>query len=137
MAGPSMGVLLLSGFYMMSVAWGGAAWILVALGATVVMAVIGATLPGRRLGAIGQEISTENGPLSAELRERLFDSRLLTSLQVRTAIGLSIVFLMTVKPELPLALLTVGLAAVVGLAPTLLGRRGAGDEMRERERVAS
>jgi hypothetical protein len=61
----------------------------------------------------------ESRPLSPTFRQQLGDPLLWTSIQTRAAIALGIVFLMTVKPGLGEALLTIGLALVLGLALAL------------------
>lgn len=111
--------ILIPGFYMMAAAWGGVAWITIALAAVVLLVVLWLALTGRRMATIGQSVAVENGPISSTLRQRLSDPLLWASLRIRTAIALGIVFLMTVKPDLLGALLTIGLAGVLGLAFSL------------------
>jgi hypothetical protein len=113
---PSMGLILLSGFYMMYTTWGRVTWIIIALAAMVLMVVLGLAVTGRRMAAIGRAVATESGALSPAFRQRLSDSLLWTSIQTRGAIALGIVFLMTVKPGLEGALLTIGVAISLGLA---------------------
>lgn len=115
----SMGVILLAGFYMMATVWGGVAWIGIALAAMVLIAALGGILTGRRMAGIGQALAAERETLSLAFRERLNDPLLDTSLKIRVAIALGIVFLMTVKPALGGALLTIGVAVILGLASTL------------------
>jgi hypothetical protein len=90
--------ILLSGLYMTAVVWHWVPWIVVALGAIILLAVLGAALSGRRLAAIGPAIASQSGLLSPALRQQLRDPLLWISIQTRAAIGLGIVFLMTVKP---------------------------------------
>ena len=113
----SMGTILLPGFYMMA-RWGGIAWIGIALAAMILLAVVGAVLTGSRMAAIGRAVLAESGSLSPAFRQRLHDPFLWTSIQARVAIALGIVFLMTVKPGLAGALLTIGVAIILGLAST-------------------
>jgi hypothetical protein len=115
----SMGIILLAGFYLMATAWGGTAWIGIALAAMVLIAVLGGVLTGRRVAGIGQALAAESETLSLAFRQRLNDPLLETSLKVRVAIALGIVFLMTAKPALEGALLTLSAAVIVGLASTL------------------
>ncbi|MBE7555988.1 MAG: hypothetical protein HS126_33455 [Anaerolineales bacterium] len=111
----SMAMILLAGFYMMATVWGGVAWIGIALGAMILLAVLAVALSGRRMAAVGRAAAAESGALSPAFRQRLHDPLLWTSLQTRIAIALGIVFLMTVKPELAGSLLTIGLAIILGL----------------------
>ena len=111
----SLAAIFLSGLYMVATAWGIVAWIAVALGAMLLLPPLGA-FNGLRLAAIGRAMAAQPGPLSADVRQRLRDPLLWTSVQTRAAIVLGIVFLMTVKPDLNGALLMVATAVVLGLA---------------------
>jgi hypothetical protein len=115
--GASLATLLVSGLYLTATAWGGVAWIGVALGAMVLMALLGAALSGPRMAAIGRALET--GSLA-----RLPDPLLWVSIQIRVAVALGIVFLMTFKPDLNGSLVTIVVAAVLGLVAALpmLGR---------------
>jgi hypothetical protein len=115
----SWAAILLPGIYMIATVWGGVAWVGVALVAMVLLPVLGAALTGRRMVAIGPAVAVERGSVSLALRQRLRDPLLWASIQVRAAIALGIVFLMTVKPDLAGALLTIGTAVVLGLASAL------------------
>jgi hypothetical protein len=117
----SLVAILLPGLYMTATTWGGQAWIGIGLAAMLLLGALGA-LNGRRLAAIGHAAATECGDLSPVLRQRLRDPLLWTSVQTRAAIGVGIVFLMTVKPDLGGSLLTIGAAVVLGLASTLPSR---------------
>lgn len=117
--------ILIPGFYMAATTWRGVAWTTTALGAVILIAVLGVALTGRRMAPIGQSISSESGPISSTLRQPLDDPLLWVSLRIRTAIALGIVFLMSVKPDLLGSLLTVGVAGVLGLIFSLpITRRG-------------
>ena len=115
----SMLTILVSGFYMTATVWGGVAWIIVALGALVLLVVLALALTGPRMAAIGRAMVTEKGPVSHTLHNLANHSLLRISIQTRVAIALGIVFLMTVKPDLSGSLLTIGVAIVLGLASAL------------------
>ena len=119
----SLALLLLSGLFMVATSWGWTGWIVVALAALVLIAVLGATLTGSRVGVISQGIAAESGTLSPALRQRLSDPAMWISLQTRTAIALGIVFLMTVKPDWVGSIITIGVAIILGLASSLPMRR--------------
>jgi hypothetical protein len=108
--------LLLSGIYMTAMVWRGAVWPGIALATMILIAILGAVLSGRRMAAIGPALAAEKGSISPTLRQQLRDLRLWTSIQVRAAMALGIVFLMAVKPGLSGALITIGVAIVLGLA---------------------
>ncbi len=111
-SGAALATLLVSGVYLTATVWGGVAWIGVALGAMVLMAVLGVALSGPRLAAIGRAV--EHGSLAP-----VPDPLLWVSMQTRVAVALGIVFLMTVKPDLNGSLLTIAVAAVLGLIAAL------------------
>ena len=117
--------LLASGIAMMVIAQLGGAWMIVAFWALVLLALLAATLSFRRMAAIARAASAEDGPLSPTLRRLLHHPLLWVAIQIRVAIALGIVFLMTVKPELGGALLTIGVAVILGFA-TALPIRSAG-----------
>ena len=108
----SMLLILVSGFYMMAIAKIGSAWL-------IVMVVLGVALSNRRMAAIGRALDVENGPISSSLRDLLHDPLLWLSLHMRASIALGIVFLMTVKPDLIGALLTMAIVVILGLAFSL------------------
>ena len=111
--------ILIPGFYMAAAAWRGVAWITIALAAVVLLVVLGVALTGRRLAPIGQSVAAESGSISSTLRQRLDDPLLWASLWIRTGIALGIVFLMTIKPDLFGALITMGVAVVLSMAFSL------------------
>ncbi len=117
----SLGIILVFGFYMMAAASIGAAWVIVAFWMFVLLIILAAVLTGPRLRAIKQAaIGEQGGPVSPTLLPLLHHPLLWISIQARLAIALGVVFLMTVKPDLTGALVTVGIAAAVGLTSALL-----------------
>jgi hypothetical protein len=114
----SLGAILVFGFVLMG-SWGPVGWILVALASLVLIAIIGAALTGMRMVPLGRAIALDNGTLTPDLLQRLQDPMLRTSLRLRVAIALGVVFLMTAKPDLTGALLSIGIAIVLGLIPSL------------------
>jgi hypothetical protein len=120
MGAASMAVILFSGLYMMATVWSGATWIIVAFWSLVLLAVIAVVFSGPRLTALARAVNEENGPLSSRFHDLAHHPMLWVSIQVRVAIALGIVFLMTVKPDFDGSLLTIGVASVLGLAVALL-----------------
>jgi hypothetical protein len=112
---PSMLLLLISGALMTVSAWGAVPWVLVTLGAIVLLIILALGLSRRRIAAIGQAVAEEEGPLSSTLRQLTHHPLLWLAIQTRVAIALGVVFLMTVKPDLISSLLTIGVAAGIGL----------------------
>jgi hypothetical protein len=121
----SWAAILLPGFYMTATVRGGGAWIGITFAAIVLLLLLGMAISGRRMAAIRPALATESGRLSLDLRQRLGDPLLWASIQTRMTIALGIVFLMTVKPGPGGALLTLGLAAVLGVASALPAWGGA------------
>jgi hypothetical protein len=123
----SMVLLLAAGFYMMIAVWHNVAWLLVALGSLVPMMILAMAVSRSRMTVIERLVTAEHGAMSPTLRQLLQHPILWIALQIRVAITLGIVFLMTVKPDLSGSLLTIGVAIILGLASAL--------PMSSRERV--
>jgi hypothetical protein len=115
----SMLALLASGFSMMAIAQIGGAWLIVAFWSLILLAVLAVTLSFRRMRAITRAMATDSRAVSADLRALLRHPLLWIAIQIRVAIALGIVFLMTVKPDLVGSLLTIGVATVLGLVLAL------------------
>ena len=125
----SMLLILISGFSMMAIARISSAWLMVAFGALALMVLLGLALTAPRMAAIRRALSTESGPLSSSLHDLLHDSRLSLSIHLRVGLALGVVVLMTLKPDLLGALITMGGAVILGLASSVPGR------VRDREKV--
>ncbi|HEY3062210.1 MAG TPA: hypothetical protein VGL99_24835 [Chloroflexota bacterium] len=111
----ALAALLLAGIYMAIVNWGGATWIVVAFIAFLLLPPLG-MISGLRMPGITRDLEHQHGPLQPALRRRLADPLFLASIQVRTAIAVGILFLMTVKPDMTASIAAIGVAIVVGLA---------------------
>ena len=114
----AMVIILISAFYMVATAWGGAGWIIVAFLALLLFPPLGA-ISGTRMASVGRAIATQHGALTPALREKLRHPLVWTLLLVRTAMALGIVFLMTVKPDLLGSVITMGIAIVLGLVTAM------------------
>jgi hypothetical protein len=115
LAPASLGLILVTGLYMTATTWGPRGWILTALASLVLLAIVGAFGTGMRMARIGPAVGLSQGPLPDELRSRLRDPILLTSLWVRSAIVLGIALLMTLKPAGLASLVIIVLAVAIGL----------------------
>jgi hypothetical protein len=115
LAPASLGLILVSGLYMTATTWGARGWIVTALVSLVLLAIVGAFGTGMRMARIGPAVGASQGPLSDELRSRLRDQILLTSLWVRSAIVLGIALLMTLKPSGLASLVIIVVAVGIGL----------------------
>ena len=123
----SMVILLASGIFMMITVWHGVAWIFVALGSLVPISVLAMAVGRPRMKAIERSLAAEHGTISPTLHQLLHHPLLRIDIQTRIAIALGIVFLMSVKPDLIVSLLTIGVAIIIGLASSL--------PLRDRERT--
>lgn len=125
---PSMLLLIISGVYMGMAAWGMAAWMVVSVGALVVLIIVTLAFSRRRVAAIARQAAMETGGVSPTLRALTHHPLLWFAMQTRVAIALGIVFLMAVKPDLLGSLITIGAAAGIGIGAAIpLRGRAAGD----------
>lgn len=115
----SMLALIISGVYMTVTTWGAAAWIIVSIAALILLIVLVLTLTSKPMAAIERTMTAESSPMSSALRLTVRHPILWLVMQMRVAISLGIVFLMTTKPDLAASLLTIGMAVVAGFLVTL------------------
>jgi hypothetical protein len=137
LGGVSMVAILISGFYMMAVARFDAAWLVVAFGSLILLGLLAGIVTGRRMAIIQRSISKEIESISPLLYQLLHQPLLWIVIQLRVAVVLGIVFLMTVKPDLTGSLLTMSLATILGLVSALptLRREQANEAGRELHHV--
>jgi hypothetical protein len=93
--------ILVGGMYLAS-KWGrGSFWIPLALGATLLIMLIGGFVTGMRIARLRKVLSSTENDVSIEaLSAMTKDTALLLSYGLRVGLGLGIVFLMTAKPDL-------------------------------------
>ncbi len=98
---PSLLGILAGGLYLAS-KWGrGTFWIPSALGATLLILLIGGFVTGIRIARLKKVLSSTENDVSIEaLSAMTKDTALLLSYGLRVGLGLGIVFLMTAKPDL-------------------------------------
>ena len=118
-------LLLFAGLYMTFTVWSfQTSWIVVALVSLAVIVPVAMVTVQSRMRVIAQLTrETPDGPLPPELFARTHDPVFLTTPQTAMALLLGIVFLMTNKPSLPVALLVMALALILGLASGVLVAR--------------
>jgi len=116
--------LLLSGIYMTAQMGGWMlAWPKVAMGALILIGPLGA-ITGRRLRAI-QLACAASTPNESEIFAKLRDPFLVYSMNMRIALVLGILLLMTGKPEMRQSLGVVVSSILLGLVSTVFWRRDA------------
>jgi hypothetical protein len=121
---PSFLGILVGGLYLASKWGGGTFWIPLALGATLLIMLIGGLLTGRRIARLKKVLSsTENDVSIKSLSAMTQDTALLLSYGLRAGLGLGIVFLMTTKPDLLGSLGAVAAGCGVGLLGAAWMRR--------------
>jgi hypothetical protein len=116
---PCMLTTVITGIYMVLKGWGWVPWILITLGALVLVIVLSVALSKPRMAAIGKALATEKGTISPTLRNLVKHPILWISIQTRVTIVLGIIFLKIVKPDLAGSLLTIGVAVALGVASAL------------------
>jgi len=110
-----MVVLLLAGSVMMAIRWGPSAWTITALIALVVIALVSQIVSRRRISELSRGLSQRSPPaVSAGFRTRTADRRLSVSVWLRIGIVVGILELMTTKPDVTGAVLTIVIAALLG-----------------------
>lgn len=117
-------LLLVPGVYLVFAAWGWTTpWIDTALGAVVVLGLLGGGIIETRLAALHTAaLRAANGSIPAALHERRTDRALWIACWLFTMLFLGVVFLMTNKPDLIGSLLTVAVALAIGAALPFLAR---------------
>lgn len=118
-------LVLITGIYMTVTAWGwGTPWILVSLAGLAVMGALSGGVNGSRLRAIRKAAAeVSDATIPPALQRRMADPVLLTSVQTAGMIGLGVVFLMTVKPDLLGSLITLATAVALGVLSAQPWRR--------------
>lgn len=118
--------ILVAGIYMVVVAWGWQAdWAFIALGVYVLLGFAAGSFQARRIVAIEQLVKDMPGDalLPASLVARAQDPVLWLATNAMIAAAIGIVFLMTVKPGVIGALVSILVAVALGLLIGLLTQR--------------
>jgi hypothetical protein len=116
---PSMLMTVVTGIYMVLDGLGWVPWILVVIGALVLVITLSVVLTKPRMMAIGQALAKERGPVSQSFQSLVNHPSLWISIQTRVAVALGIIFLKVTTPDFGGALLTIGVAIVLGIASAL------------------
>jgi hypothetical protein len=115
----SMLATAITGFYMVLNGVGWVPWILVVLGALLLVIGLTRVLTAPRMAAISRALAMEKGLVSPALHNLLNDRMLWISIQTRMAVVLGIIFLKIATPGLSGALLTISAAIALALASSL------------------
>lgn len=115
----SSGILILiSGIYMSVEIWGLNSWIISAFMLYLVLAAFGGVIVSRKIGLIRSELDTESDNLSESILIKLKSPLISESLKIRTMLALSIIFIMTVKPDWMVTIMVICIALLAGLLLT-------------------
>ena len=115
----SMLATVITGIYMVLAAVGWVPWLLVVIGALVLVIALTRVLTAPRMAVIGQTLVREQGSVSQTFRSLINDPMLWVSIQTRVTLILGIIFLKISTPSLGASLLTIGVAIVLGIASAL------------------
>ncbi len=111
---------VVSGLYMMWRVWGGAPWLIVSIGALVLVLVLFVTVTRKQMTAVGRALGAQKEPVISQTFRSLANHPLLwISIQTRIAIALGIIFLKIAKPDLAGSLFTIGVAIALGIVSAL------------------
>jgi ABC-type multidrug transport system fused ATPase/permease subunit len=111
----SSGILILiSGVYMAVEIWGFNSWIISGLVLYLFLAAFGGIIVSRKVGQIKSELETESDNLSESILVRLKSPLISESLKIRILLALSIIFIMTVKPDWTVTLMVICIALLTG-----------------------
>lgn len=110
-------LILLAGLYMVITAWGlSSAWLDVSIPLFFVLAGLGGGVNARHAESLAKAASdAPEGSIPDDIRARIFDPVYNTGVMVLSTSAVGIVFLMTVKPNLIISLITAAVALVLGL----------------------
>ena len=113
---PSFVGILVGGLYLGSKYGGGTFWIPVALGSTLMIALVGGLVTGRRMARLEKALTNDQTTVSfPSMMAMSKDNALVVSYGLRIGLSLGIVFLMTTKPPLMPSLAAIGAGVVAGL----------------------
>jgi hypothetical protein len=118
-------LVIITGLTMTLTAWGlRTGWIAVALGSLVIIGPVGTWVIDPKVRSIAALANTlPDGPLPTTLVQRTHDAVLHLGLHTLIAMLFGIIFLMTTKPVLTSAIITMVVAALLGLASGVLFMR--------------
>jgi hypothetical protein len=136
--------LLLSGIWLIAISHGEFewtdGWILTGIVSLVVAEGVGGMLAPRSKALQSAIAGASDGPVDISLRRRAIDPALFYGAHFDTAVFLGVVVIMVAKPSGPVSVLTVVIAAVVGLAtamPIVRRRPAAATASRDAEDIVA
>ena len=110
-------LLLLPGIYMVERVWGWTGWVIVGLIMLVVLSGAG-SMGGKKIGELMKSLSNSTGTLSSEVREKLSASFLHKSYKIRILLVIGTIFIMTLKTDWLVSIVSILIAFLIGLLIT-------------------
>ncbi|HKI79719.1 MAG TPA: hypothetical protein VKA26_14355 [Ignavibacteriaceae bacterium] len=111
-------LILISGIYLSVESWGMNAWTISGLVLFLLIAVFGSVIVSKKIDSIIKLLDLEKENLSEAFINRIKSPLITQSLKIRAALALSIVFIMTTKPDWTVTLIVVGVALALGFLLT-------------------
>ncbi len=111
-------LILFPGIYMSVEVWGMSPWIISGLTLYLFLAVFGGKVVGKKIGSIRSALESEGEKLSDAILKEVKSPIIVQSLKIRTALALSIIFMMTIKPGWAVTLVSIGVALIIGFLLT-------------------
>jgi len=126
-------VLLLSGIYMSFTVWGSTAWIIFSFAGLVFNSINGSVITGKKIAVLHNLINGEEGKTLQNIFEQNQNQKLLSYFQLRSAISLAIIFMMTFKPDWIVSASAFVAAFIVGNLPVIVLKKESGAGLTETE----
>lgn len=111
-------LILITGIYLSVHTWGMNAWVISGFVLFLVIAIFGSAVAGKKIESIIKAIEAGSEKLSDDILRNLKSPVITQSLKIRSAIALSIVFIMTMKPGWAVTLESVAAALLIGFLLT-------------------
>ena len=111
-------LILASGIYMWAETWGDTAWIITGFWLFLFLAVFGSVIVGKKVKSIAEALKSEGDKLSDAILMKIKSPVITQSLKIRTALAVSIIFIMTTKPGWTITLAAIGVALIIGILLT-------------------
>lgn len=107
-------LILITGLYMAIDVWKDAGWVVMGFIGLLAIAISGGVISGKRITAIETvAINDEDKPFK-EIKDMINDNFLWNSLMIRTATGLGIVYIMTLKTDLIDSIIVLLISVIIG-----------------------
>ncbi|HSD63993.1 MAG TPA: hypothetical protein VLB50_09345 [Ignavibacteriaceae bacterium] len=126
--GVSSLLLLIPGVYLAEVVWGWTPWVITGLVLLVVLSAYG-SVSGKKIAANVFSLSKNNEPIPAETKNNLRDPKHLRFYKMRLPIAAGIIFIMTIKPDLLVSIVSIIVSLIIGIMLSL----PAGEKVKELE----